>query len=138
MPPESPPGSGGGAPRQGAHHTIDISAYQATDTAHVTARSVDWWAVNEYVSSTLGRIGTWPMAGSVEWRALPDGDPAKTAALLDAARHWALRVETCQQARAQASRDVSAAADWSAVARANLQRAQAITYGAYIPRGRHD
>ncbi|NKE28295.1 DUF2742 domain-containing protein, partial [Mycobacterium tuberculosis] len=42
-------------------------------------------------------------------------------AICDAARHWALRVETCQAASAEASRDVSAAADWPAVSR-EIQR----------------
>lgn len=48
-------------------------------------------------------------------------DPVKWAAICDAARHWALRVETCQAASAEASRDVSAAADWPAVSR-EIQR----------------
>ncbi len=34
--------------------------------------------------------------------------------LLDAARHWVLRVETCQVAECEASSAVSAAADWAA------------------------
>lgn len=56
------------------------------------------------------------MAGTPAWCALDDGDPVKTAALLDAAQHWALRVETCQQAACDASREISAAEDWSAIA----------------------
>jgi hypothetical protein len=43
---------------------------------------------------------------------------------LDAAQHWALRVETCQQAQCEASHDVSAAADWSAIARQMFIRNQ--------------
>jgi hypothetical protein len=42
---------------------------------------------------------------------LDDTDPRKVAALFDAAQHWALRVETSQQAQAETSRDISAAAD---------------------------
>jgi hypothetical protein len=57
------------------------------------------------------------MAGSVEWCDLPDEHPAKTAALLDAARHWALRVETCQQAECEASKAISASADWGRISR---------------------
>ena len=53
-----------------------------------------------------------------------DADPAKWAALLDAAQHWALRVETCQEARADASRTVSGALDWSALAHEIVQRAE--------------
>ncbi len=62
------------------------------------------------------------MAGTPEWCNLDDDDPRKTAALLDAAQHWALRVETCQQARCDASHAVSGAVDWSALAREINQR----------------
>ena len=65
------------------------------------------------------------MVGSVEWCALDDNDLVKTAALLDAAQHWALRVETCQQQLAEASRDISGAADWSAIA-TEIQRRRAV------------
>jgi hypothetical protein len=60
------------------------------------------------------------MAGTPEWCALDDNDPVKTAALFDAAQHFALRVETCQQAQCDASRAVSGAADWSAIAKEAL------------------
>jgi len=93
------------------------------------SQQVDWWSVHEHVAGRLQAAGSWPTAGSVEWVALPDGDPRKLASLLDAARHWALRVETCQQAECEASRDVSAAADWRAVSASMLRRA-----AVYIPR----
>jgi Protein of unknown function (DUF2742) len=51
------------------------------------------------------------MAGTPEWCALDASDPVKTAALLDAAQHWALRVETCQEAHCAASRGVSSGID---------------------------
>jgi hypothetical protein len=72
--------------------------------------------VHEYVSPVLDRVGTWPMAGTVEWRDLPGDDPRKIAALFDAARHHALRVDTTQHAQIQAAQAISAAVDWSAVA----------------------
>lgn len=78
-------------------------------------QQVSWWEVHEYVAPTLDQAGSWPMAGTPEWCALPDDDPAKLAALYDAAQHWALRVDTCQEAACQASRDISAAADWAAI-----------------------
>jgi hypothetical protein len=62
-------------------------------------------------------VQDWPLLGSPQWCALADRDPAKLAAVLDGGQHWALRLETNQQARADASHEVSAAADWSAVAR---------------------
>jgi hypothetical protein len=76
-------------------------------------RQVSWWSVHEFVAPFLDAAA--PMAGTPAWCDLPDDDPLKWIALLDAARHWALRVETCQEAAAQASRDVSAAWDWAAI-----------------------
>ncbi|CNV45149.1 phiRv2 prophage protein [Mycobacterium tuberculosis] len=82
---------------------------------------MSWWSVREYVAPTLAAAVEWPMAGTPAWCDLDDTDPVKWAAICDAARHWALRVETCQAASAEASRDVSAAADWPAVSR-EIQR----------------
>jgi hypothetical protein len=56
------------------------------------------------------------MVGTPEWCALESSDPRKLAALYDAAQHHALRVETAQAARAEASRAVAGAADWAAIA----------------------
>jgi Protein of unknown function (DUF2742) len=90
-------------------------------SAIVSSQQVSWWDVHLFTEPLLTKVGSsWPMAGSPEWCALPDGDPAKLAAIYDAARHWALRVETCQQAECEASHAISAAADWSAHARAWL------------------
>lgn len=81
-----------------------------------SAHQTSWWSVREFVAPMLTSVGTWPMVGTPEWCALPDDDARKIAAIYDAAQHWALRVESSQAARAEASRDVSAAADWSAIA----------------------
>lgn len=94
------------------------------------SNAVDWWAVHLYVEPTLKGVGSWPLVGSLPWRNLPTDDPAKLAAIFDAARHWALRVDTCQEALAEASRDISAAADWPAAARRLVQGRG----DAYIPR----
>ena len=83
----------------------------------MTSQQVSWWSVHEFVEPILAAVGTWPTAGTPEWCALPDNDPAKLAALLDAAQHWALRQETCQQAHCDASREISDALDWSALSR---------------------
>ena len=81
-------------------------------------QQVSWWDVHTYVTAVLEHLGRpYPVAGTPAWCALADDDPAKTAALLDASRHWALRMETCQQAECEASHAISAAADWSAIAR---------------------
>lgn len=89
----------------------------------IESRCVSWWEVHEFALPFLDEAGSWPMAGSLAWRNLPEADPAKLAAVLDGGRHWALRVETAQTALAQASRDISASADWPAIAR-DIRRRQ--------------
>jgi hypothetical protein len=77
---------------------------------------VSWWDVHLWVADALADIDGWPAAGTPAWCDLDDTDPRKIAAVLHAGEHWALRVETCQQAMAETSRDISGAADWSAIA----------------------
>ena len=55
------------------------------------------------------------MAGTLTWSQLDDDDPAKIAALYDAARHHALRVDTAQTALAEASHAIAGAADWAVI-----------------------
>nr|WP_321182435.1 DUF2742 domain-containing protein [Mycobacterium kansasii] len=98
------------------------------------SHQVGWWDVHLYVSPLLAAAVSWPMIGTPAWCQLDDTDPAKVAAVYDAAQHWALRVETAQEARAEASRDISAAEDWGAVARGIRRHADAVRSGAYIPR----
>ena len=81
------------------------------------SQQVNWLTVHEYVIPVLDRVKAWPMAGTPAWCLLDDREPAKMAALYDAAQHWALRVESCQAARCEAGKDIAAAADWAAVAR---------------------
>ncbi len=81
-----------------------------------TSRQVSWWSVHEYAASALNEVGSWPMVGTPTWCDLDDDDPRKLASIFDASRHWALRVETCQQAMSDAGSEISAAADWSAIA----------------------
>jgi hypothetical protein len=82
----------------------------------VSSQAVSWWDVHEHVAPFLEAAESWPTVGTPAWCATPDDDPRKMAALLDAARHWALRMDSCQEARCEASRSVSSAVDWSAVA----------------------
>jgi hypothetical protein len=97
------------------------------------AQQVSWWSVHEFVQPYLDAAGPLPMVGTPEWCDLDDTDPCKVAAVFDAAQHWSLRVETSQQAMAEASRDVSAAADWSAIATEICWRR-----GSYKPGRSHD
>lgn len=95
------------------------------------SRQVSWWSVHEFVTAALSHaeVSSWPVVGTPTWCSLADGDPRKWASLFDAAQHWALRVECSQAIRAEASRDVSGAADWPAIAVKLFQRS-----GVYIPR----
>lgn len=88
----------------------------------IQSQQVSWWDVQTFVDPWLAVVGSWPTAGTPAWCALPDGDPAKIAALCDAARHWALRLELNQEARADASQGVSGAVDWAKLSREIQQR----------------
>jgi Protein of unknown function (DUF2742) len=96
----------------------DSKNQAATCTEHFSnsSRQVSWLTVHEYIQHVLAEAGSWPMVGTPAWCLLADDDPVKIAAVYDAAQHWALRVETSQESLAQASRDVSAAADWDGIA----------------------
>jgi hypothetical protein len=87
------------------------------------SQQVSWWSVHELVGAVLNQINDWPMLGTPAWCSLTHEDPRKWAALLDASQHWALRVETAQMARGEASRAVSDAVDWPKVSRELLQLA---------------
>jgi hypothetical protein len=128
---EAPPGKPTGERPQ--PKPTDTNQVPTTGTQHhqdsgreklITSRQVDWWRVHEYVAAALAAAGSWPMVGTPAWCALDDCDPAKTAALLDAARHWALRVDACQEAEWEASREISASADWAAISRYVYKHAQ--------------
>jgi hypothetical protein len=78
--------------------------------------AVSFSDVHEHVAPLLEQVGSYPLVGTPDWCSLPDGDARKIAAIYDAAQHWALRVESCQQARCDASHAVSAGANWTAIA----------------------
>lgn len=83
----------------------------------MSARSVSWWSVHEFVTGVTDGVGEYPVAGTPEWCDLDDDDDRKLAAVLDAGQHHALRMETAQEALADASRAVAASCDWSEVGR---------------------
>lgn len=86
-----------------------------------SSRQVTWETVHEYVQRVVATVG-FPMVGTPSWSALSDDDPRKLAAIYSAAEHWALYIENNQRAMAEASCDVSTAADWSQVALEIQQR----------------
>jgi Protein of unknown function (DUF2742) len=89
--------------------------------AALASRQVNWLTVHRFVGEVLKQVNGWPMAGTPAWCSLAHDDPRKWAALLDGAQHWALRVDACQAAECQASRDISGAADWAVVSQAIRQ-----------------
>jgi hypothetical protein len=89
-----------------------------------SSRAVAWWPVLTYIADLLRvdpaavpeaaqRV---PLLGTPAWCALPDDAPAKLAAVLHGGCHHALRLEMTQEAAAEASKAISAATDWRAVA----------------------
>lgn len=95
----------------------------------IDSRQVDWWLVHQFVQPLLTEVGCWPMAGTLTWQSLAEGDPAKLAAIYDAAQHHTLRVDAAQAALSEASQDISAAVDWPRFASSSRQRS-----GIYVPR----
>jgi hypothetical protein len=83
----------------------------------VSSQQVSFAAVCETIQPFLDTVGEWPAIGTPEWLALSHDDRRWWAAVLDASRHWALRLEGCQEAMAQASQAISGMDDWGQVAR---------------------
>ena len=91
-------------------------------TPTTSAQSVSFWPVHKFVTEILKQVNGWPMAGTPAWCSLTHEDPAKWAALLDAAQHHALRVDMAQEALADASHEISVSADWRGIAGEVLAR----------------
>ena len=120
-----PPGPRGGESRGGKSPANAQQPDHHICSYDQSSRSVAWWEVHAYRDRIVEHLGVaaFPMVGTPAWCDLDDDHPAKVAAVLDAAQHWALRLDTCQKAQAAASRAISAAVDWAAVGRRNQQRA---------------
>lgn len=83
---------------------------------------VSWEPVHAYVGRLLAGRHTTITAGTPEWIALPDDDPAKLLAVLTAASRWCLETELDQidQRRINAKHaaiEVATALDWTRVAK---------------------
>ncbi|GAA12578.1 DUF2742 domain-containing protein [Gordonia alkanivorans] len=101
--------------------------------------AVTWDPVHAFVGRVLGGRTTTIVAGTPEWCALDDNDPAKITALLIAGSRWCLEEEIAQlhasrDAEKAAAVEVVEAADWTAVARRIRNRDIALRTGAHIPR----
>jgi hypothetical protein len=95
----------------------------------VSSQQVNWLTVHRFVGAVLNQVNDWPMAGTPAWCSLAHDDPRKWAALLDGAQHWALRIDSSQEAKCEASQAISAAPlftnsgdpiDWPAIGRERL------------------
>jgi len=83
----------------------------------VASRQVSWWDTHVFISELTAAHLNLPLAGTPAWCALSDDEPRKLLALALAGEHHVLRVEVAQEALAETSRDVAAAADWPQVSR---------------------
>ncbi|WP_406813984.1 DUF2742 domain-containing protein [Mycobacterium sp. M23085] len=83
----------------------------------IGSQQVSWPEVHRYLEAVLAQAnaGPLPWAGAPEWCAMSDGDPRKLLALAVDGEHHVLRKEVAQAAHAEASRAISAAADWSGI-----------------------
>jgi hypothetical protein len=95
------------------------------------SQQVTWWAVHEFIAPALSQVSDWPTLGTPAWCNLVRTDPRKWCALLDGAQHWALRLESCQDAPPKA---ISTAVDWKSVRQEIQRRHKAVADGVYIPR----
>jgi Protein of unknown function (DUF2742) len=117
-----------------APHPPHRGSRSVTDYA-LASQQVSWTDVHEFVLPKLKLVGDWPMVGSPAWCELDARDRVKWASLLDAAQHWALRVEYFQQIECEASHEISAAEDWSAIAQFLKGRAEFFSARPWLKRG---
>lgn len=83
---------------------------------------ITWGPVRDFVRRVLGGRHTTIVAGTPEWIALPDDDPAKTIAVLTAGSRWVLehQLDQLDEQRAAAKAaaiEISEARDWAVVAK---------------------
>jgi Protein of unknown function (DUF2742) len=131
MTPESHSGRSGPEKGRASGHDSRRSPTKQIDRTDNTrwqlgSQAVAWYEVHEYRDRVLEYLGVerFPMVGTPAWCVLPDDHPVKIAAVIDAAQHWALRIDTAQVASCLASQAISAAADWSAIGQAQRNRAE--------------
>ena len=118
----------------------DVEARPDTGAGSPQSRQVAWFEVYRYAErlSTSHGVGLdhLPLPGTPAWCGMDDDDARKLLALVLGGVREALANEIHQDAMAEASQAISAAADWTAIARAQLRHAHAVASGAYVPRRR--
>lgn len=110
------------SPGTSARATSTTPLADPESTATVASQQVSWWSVHQLLASVLNQVNGWPLLGTPAWCSLANDDPRKWAAVLDGGQHHALRMELNQEARAEASRAISGAANWAQVGRDIQQR----------------
>jgi hypothetical protein len=104
----------------------------------IESRQVSWLPTHEFAASWAAKYGIdlidddLPNPGTPRWFGLPD--PHKVAALLLRASKAILHDEGDQQARAEASKAIAGAADWSAISREINQRTAFYAARPYLKR----
>ena len=100
------------------------------------SRAVSWAPVWDLLAPVLGPPGLTP--GTPAWCALPDDDGDKWEAVLWACLWWVVAEDARQDAKAEASRAISAAAEWAAASREIHQLNAARRRGTRIERRTDD
>lgn len=105
------------------------------------SRQVSWFEVYRYAerlatSEGVHTLDYLPIPGTPAWCGMDDGDARKLLALVLGGVREALTNDAHQSAMSEASQAISAAMDWTAVARSQLRHAHAVSAGVYIPRRR--
>jgi hypothetical protein len=102
----------------------------------IASMQVSWWDCHVFMAEMVqqANCGPVPWPGTPAWCAIPDDDPRKLLALAGFGVYQAVSVDAWQDATAEAGSEISAGENWSAIARSNLQRYNALRSGAYIPR----
>ncbi len=116
----------------------DVEARPNTGAGSPQSRQVAWFPVYQYAERLAANhdvaLNHLPLPGTPAWCGMDDTDARKLLALVLGGVREALANEIHQDAMAEASQAISAAADWTAIARAQLRHAHAVASGAHIPR----
>lgn len=106
-----------------------------TGAGSPASRQVNWFETYTYATALAAQHGLaldhrdLPIAGSLQWCGMADTDARKLLSLVLRGVQAAVADDARQEALAEASREVSTTADWSAVA----QRVRSGRGAAYIP-----
>lgn len=111
----------------------DVEARIQQGAGSPASRQVSWYETFSYASRFAAQHGVGldhlPIAGTPQWCGMADDDARKLLSLVLGGVREALNHDVAQEHRAEASREVSTSADWSAISRRIRCRNEV-----YIPR----